>query len=221
VTEERLETDREKIEEAVGIFRARANLHANADAPALIRWAHENGKSKPYADMVRTAWHDFENGRRYNDLPVHRYEIRYERQADLFKPPPIGDARPSDEKKGSNSDPPPDGQTPDPEPDIQDERLTSQSPLPVLPRRRSPGPCEHKGRVNDGKSIVCDDCGEVLEELPDCAHEGTKVRGHEDPTRWVCTACGEDVGEAPPEIKPEEPEPEPEPEPADDQEVLF
>ena len=60
--------------------------------------------------------------------------------------------------------------------------------------------------------MVCDDCGEVLEELPECSHEGTTERGRDDPTRWVCTACGQDVGEAPPEIKPK---------PDEQEEILF
>lgn len=75
----RLQADRDKLIEAVAVFRTRANLHAGSSESALVRWAHENGKGKPYADMVRDAWHDFAAGRRYAELTLIDYAIDYPR----------------------------------------------------------------------------------------------------------------------------------------------
>ena len=187
----RLEDDRAKLVDAVALFRVQAVLHGSSSAAALIRWAHEGGKKKPSASMVRDAWHDFEAGRRYASLPVEQYQVEYNRQAELFgaagDPAPHQDSdAPSEDSRGDDSVP---------------ETKVGGTSSEARTAGSSPDPCEHKGRVNDGRSIVCDSCGEVLEELPECSHEGTTVRGHDDPTRWVCTACGQDVGEAPPEIK--------------------
>lgn len=186
----RLEDDRAKLLEAVALFRTQAVLHGSSSDSSLIRWAHAGGKKKPSSSMVRDAWHDFEAGRRYAELPVERYVVEYHRQEELFQG---GDSAPSPEVGGA--------------------------PTKAGTVESSPVDCEHKVRVNSGRSVVCDSCGEVLEELPECSHEGTTKRGHDDPNRWVCTACGEDVGEAPPEIKKPDRS-----KPAavdDDQEVLF
>lgn len=154
----RLEADRAKLDEAVAIFRTHANLHGNASAEALIRWAHEGGTKKPQAGMVRDAWHDFEAGRRYAELPVQRFVVEYHRQGDMFHvargdPPTQTDAdAPAEKLKGGESVPPPEtGGAP------SEASTADSSPVPA---------CEHKARVNDGTEVVCDDCGEVLEELP-------------------------------------------------------
>lgn len=205
----RLEDDRAKLEEAVALFRSQAALHGSSSASALIRWAHQGGKKKPAASMVRDAWHDFEAGRGYAELPVERYVVEYHRQEELFQG---GDSAP----KSVSGGPPTEAETAE-SPPVKDPE-TGEWVSEVELRRRQDG-CEHKVRVNSGRSVVCDGCGEVLEELPECSHEGTTKRGHDDPNRWVCTACGEDVGEAPPEIKKPKPT-----KPAavdDDQEVLF
>ena len=76
----RLQGDREKLLEAVDVFRVRANLHAGSSDSALVGWAHGNGKRKPYADMVRDAWHDFAAGRRYAELSLVEYVIDYARR---------------------------------------------------------------------------------------------------------------------------------------------
>lgn len=76
----RLQADREKLLEAVDVFRVRANLHAGSSDSALVGWAHGNGKRKPYADMVRDAWHDFAAGRRYAELSLVEYVIDYARR---------------------------------------------------------------------------------------------------------------------------------------------
>ncbi len=90
--EDRLKLDEENLREAVGIFRTNANLHNSSSDEALIRYAHEGGKGKPHANMVREKWHDFENGRRYAALPVTPYSIKYQTQQPLFdEPPPIGE----------------------------------------------------------------------------------------------------------------------------------
>ena len=53
-------------------------------------FAHGAGKDRDYADMVRDAWHFFEHGRRYAELPVERYRIEYR---DPEPPPPRDDDR--------------------------------------------------------------------------------------------------------------------------------
>jgi hypothetical protein len=200
----RLEEDREKLLEAVAIFRERASLHGSSSPEALIRWAHQGGKGKPQAPMVREKWHDFAAGRRYADLPVQDYVVEYHHQAELFdEASPTSTDIALDKFQGGDSTPSPEtGGRPT-------EAGTVESP-PVTDELVA---CEHKVRVNSGTSIVCDKCGEVIEELPECSHEGTTVRGHDDKTRLVCRACGADVGEAEPEIAP--------PSTDDEQEVLF
>ncbi len=93
---DRLAGDEEKLRDAVGIFRTQANLHASSSDDALVRYAHEAGKGKPHASMVRECWHDFENGRRYADLRVVPYVIKYQTQEQMFdEPPPHGITRES------------------------------------------------------------------------------------------------------------------------------
>ncbi len=60
--------------------------------------------------------------------------------------------------------------------------------------------CRHVVRRNDGRSVVCDDCDLVLEELPECSHTNVR-RGHCEPTEMVCEDCAAVVGEYAPEIK--------------------
>lgn len=84
----RLAEDHEKLVEAVGFFRVRANLHGSSSDAALVAWAHGNGTKKPYADMVRTAWHDFVQGRRHADLRVTEYVIEYTGDPGEEPPPP-------------------------------------------------------------------------------------------------------------------------------------
>lgn len=201
----RVDEDKAKLLEAVGIFRVEAKLIDSASDEALVAYAHASGQGKRYADMVRTAWHDYMHARYAVALPVTPYVIEY-KQTGLFEhgesatkeePPPPTDA---DDPKGGD-------------PDLG-ERTSKVDDAAGSPSDDNPF-CPHRARVNSGRSVICDDCGEVLEELPECSHEGTTKRGHDDPTRWVCTACGDDVGEAPPEIE------KPKPKPDDQEEILF
>ena len=73
----RVDDDREKLLDAVGAFRTRANLHNSSSDMALVRWAHEGGKSRPWADMVRTCWHDYAMARTYEELRVVEFVIDY------------------------------------------------------------------------------------------------------------------------------------------------
>lgn len=145
----RVDDDKAKLVEAVGIFRIRGALHGSSGDVALVRWAHEGGKKKPYADMVREAWHDYAQARHYASLPVSDYRIEYQ-QAGLF-----------DGEKADGQEPPPPGESSEPaggDP-VFGERA-SKSDVAAGP---SPDPfCKHVP-VNDGKTVVCDTCGEVLE----------------------------------------------------------
>lgn len=53
-------TPKEKLQEAVAIFRVKAKLHDNAPLSALVKHAHGSGKKKEGAEMVRDAAHDYE-----------------------------------------------------------------------------------------------------------------------------------------------------------------
>ncbi len=206
----RVEDDKTKLIEAVGIFRVEAKLIDSASDEALVAYAHGSGQGKRYADMVRTAWHDYMHARYAVALPVTPYVIEY-KQTGLFE----------QGERATKEEPPPPTDTDAPEggdPDHGERASTVDAAAGSSPENPF---CPHKVRVNSGKSVVCDDCGEVLEELPECSHEGTTKRGHDDPNRWVCTACGEDVGEAPQEVvagkrKARKPKP-----PDDQEEILF
>jgi len=131
---DRLELDEEKLRESVGIFRTNANLHNSSSDEALIRYAHEGGKGRPHAKMVREKWHDFENGRRYATLPVTPYQITYQTQEPLFGP--------DDPKQGEGA-----GES--------DALGITDDPAPS---------CLHIDMVLDetGRENVCADCGELL-----------------------------------------------------------
>lgn len=75
---DRLEADRSKLIEAVGLFRVTAKLHSNSRDDALIRYAHGAGRNRDGAEIVRLAWHDYEAGRHLARLPVTRYLIAEE-----------------------------------------------------------------------------------------------------------------------------------------------
>ena len=77
---------KERLQDSVKIFRSRANLHDNSKVPALVKWAHHEGKARPYAEEVREAWRDFEMDRKYAGLPVERYVLDYGSAPDA--PPP-------------------------------------------------------------------------------------------------------------------------------------
>lgn len=103
----RVHDDREKLLEAVGAFRTRANLHGSSSDAMLVRWAHAAGKGKPWADMVRTAWHDYAMARRYAELRVEEFVIDYSGESRDGDPPRsvdenVGD-RPSKSDGGSSS----------------------------------------------------------------------------------------------------------------------
>ena len=208
---DRLAEDHEKLVESVGIFRVRANLHGSSSDPALIQWAHEGGKARPYADMVRTAWHDFEQGRMVARLEVERYRIKYpQEQRDLFAggEPSVGEEVSPPADRGSGA-----GKGKVAAPDVSG---TAASPDQEPSGAAADPFCAHKGRVNDGKRITCDACGEVLEELPPCEHRNTK-RDHLDGSRLACLDCGQDAGPAQPEKSMDNP-------PAigeDDEEILY
>lgn len=54
-------TPKEKLQEAVRIFRVQAKLHDNAPLSALVKHAHGSGKKKPGSQMVRDADHDYQH----------------------------------------------------------------------------------------------------------------------------------------------------------------
>lgn len=131
---DRLESDEANLRESVGIFRTNASLHNSSSDEALIRYAHEGGKGKPHANMVREKWHDFENGRRYAALPVTPYVIKYQTQEALFEPDDPKQREGAGESTAL-------GITDDPAPS-----------------------CLHIDMVLDetGRENVCADCGELL-----------------------------------------------------------
>lgn len=143
---DRLELDEEKLREAVGFFRTNANLHASSSDEALIRYAHEGGKGKPHANMIRDCWHDFENGRRYASLPVTPYQIKYQTQAQLFEPL---DAK---QREGAGES--------DAKVGVTEAPAGDDDPVPS----RSPADCPHSDMVLDetGRENVCAECGELL-----------------------------------------------------------
>lgn len=199
---DRLADDREKLEQAVGFFRVHANLHGGSSDVALVRWAHEQGKAKPHADMVRTAWHDFAHGRMAASLEVEPYRIKYHSDAQLGlfaegevegTAPPPADDRGSGEGKGKVAAP--------------DASGTAAGPDPF---------CAHKVRTNDGTDIICEDCGEFLQKVPPCDHLNT-VLSHDDDERLACRDCGADLGLREPEKSMDKPAPAGQ----DDEEILY
>lgn len=146
----RLESDKAKLVDAVAIYRTNANLHDNSSDEALIGYAHRSGKKKPMSDMVRNAWHDFEQGRRYAGLEVRRYVIDYREPREPA--PIVDDEEVSGEAERSQ------GVGSDVKSGRGDDVSDESAPNPF---------CHHKVRLNDGKEIVCDDCGEVLGPAPE------------------------------------------------------
>lgn len=181
---DRLELDEEKLREAVGFFRTNANLHASSSDEALIRYAHEGGKGKPHANMIRDCWHDFENGRRYASLPVTPYQIKYQTQEALFEePPPIGEpvrgiTKESMQRANEQIEEAKDefgraiidialdakqregaGES-DAKVGVTEAPAGDDDPVPS----RSPADCPHSDMVLDetGRENVCAECGELL-----------------------------------------------------------
>lgn len=174
----RVEDDCEKLKESVGFFRTNANLHASSSDDALISYAHGAGKKKPHADMVRTAWHDYEMACQYAELPVTRYIIA--RQQRLFDdgekvsdektpPPSDADAPKGREKlerefmKASGLEVRDGGSVPSSALGGSSSDSTAESPS-VSDEETL---CFHKIRLNDGEHVICDDCGEVLGPAPE------------------------------------------------------
>ena len=162
---DRLALDEEKLREAVGIFRTQANLHASSSDDALVRYAHEAGKGKPHASMVRDCWHDFENGRRYADLHVVPYVIKYQTQERMFEPTPTD----VEQALAALDRSEPKVET------VRDERLSSghedagelherDATLAHVGGDDPASPCPHIDIVLDetGKENVCEVCGELL-----------------------------------------------------------
>ncbi len=162
---DRLALDEEKLREAVGIFRTQANLHASSSDDALVRYAHEAGKGKPHASMVREAWHDFENGRRYASLRVLPYVIKYQTQEQMFEPTPTD----VEQALAALDRSEPKVET------VRDERLSSghgdaeelherDATLAHVGGDDPASPCPHIDTVLDetGEENVCADCGELL-----------------------------------------------------------
>lgn len=143
----RVDDDREKLLEACGAFRLRANLHGSSSDMALVRWAHTGGKGKPYADMVREKWHDYAMARQYAELRVVEYVIEYSGDESSD-----GDsARSVDENVGDRP---------------RDSGAESPSVTPEPAPETDPF-CGHKVVTNDGAVVACDKCGEVLGEVVD------------------------------------------------------
>lgn len=192
----RLEEDREKLAEAVGFFRVSANLHGSSSDAALVRWAHQGGKARPSADMVREKWHDFTQGRLAANLPVVDYQIEYH-QVGLFEErPPSTDAdAPVDQDD--------DGSVAKTESvgDRSRDQDAGPSSVPANPF------CGHLVVTNDGAVVACDKCGEVLGEVVD------------EVVEWKDGHAYELVSSRPEEPKPpKRSKPEP---PPSDEDVLF
>jgi len=137
---DRLQIDEENLRESVAFFRTNASLHGSSSDEALIRYAHEGGKGRPHANMVREKWHDFENGRRYAALPVTPYQIQYQTQQPLFDP--------DDPKQREGAD----------ESDASAGISADSAPS------RSAADCPLTDMVLDdtGRENVCSECGELL-----------------------------------------------------------
>lgn len=73
--DERLESDLERLREALRIFRVYAALHGNSPDASIIQFAHRGGQRKPQASTVREAWVDYVQGRRYANLETTPYMI--------------------------------------------------------------------------------------------------------------------------------------------------
>jgi hypothetical protein len=202
----RVESDEAKLHEAVSIYRTRAGLHGSSEDAALVRYAHEAGKAKPYADMVRDAWHDYRQACQYAEVPVEDYEIR--KWKHLQRALPFDDPLPQRSKPATET--------------VRDERLHSE-PEQRSQRGESDGEsfggdepplsCPHQDRILDEteQNNVCTACGEIL----GCAH---KVRIN-DGKGVTCDDCGELLGPAPPEHNLETARPEHSSQ--DEEEVLF
>ena len=158
----RLEDDRAKLLDAVKIFRTRANLHASSPVSSLIAWAHESGQSKPYANMVRDAWHDFEMGRRYAELPVHAYKINY--PSDEPEPPPPTDAylAGGDEGEGDALGRVSEPSSPSVETIRHDALANDTGRDPEGTGEEDH--CPHAVTESDGDIVACSECGELLGE---------------------------------------------------------
>lgn len=110
---DRLAADRRKLLEAVGLFRTTAKLHPNSSDEKLIAWAHGRGAEKSGADIVRDAWHDFEQGRALANLATERFVIPREASAgggpqeDRRHPAPrvSGGTKPPAERKAAKPSP--------------------------------------------------------------------------------------------------------------------
>ena len=201
----RLDDDREKLHEAVGFYRTRANLHGSSSDATLVRWAHQGGKGKPHADMVREKWHDFVQGRLAANLPVTDYQIQYA-QAGLFEEsPPSTDA---DAPQRSEDDGP--AATID---DVGDR--SGEDPAGPSSISESEPFCGHKVVTNDGAVVACDKCGEVLGQVVVDA-DGERVEWKDGHAYELESSRTEEP--KPKRKRASKPKPKPEP---PDEEVLF
>ncbi len=147
--EHRLKGDYRKVVEMIALYRKRANLHRNSSSESVIRFAHESGKDRAHASYLRDAWHDFENGRHYAGMPVVQYCIDYPAERE-YDPEEVQQV----ERAGVESTDSSGGNHP-----------------------ASASACSHKVKINDGKDIVCEQCGEVLRASP--SNENTRSRKSE------------------------------------------
>lgn len=204
---DRLELDEEKLREAIGFFRTNANLHAASSDEALIRYAHEGGKSKPHSHMVREKWHDFENGRRYAALPVVPYQIRYQMQEQLFEEPPP-DGVPADEQREGAG-----------ESNAKGAKSAPEGISEALAPSRSSADCPHIDMVLDekGEENVCADCGELLGPASPNSHKNLEDADGSDEGKGK-VASSDASGTA---SGPKRTERSKQPKRDDDEEVLF
>ncbi len=72
---DRLESDLERLREAVAIYRVYSEMQGNASDSVVIGFAHRGGRLKPQADVVRQAWQDYVQGRQYAKLETIPYMI--------------------------------------------------------------------------------------------------------------------------------------------------
>ena len=192
----RLEEDREKLAEAVGFFRTSANLHGSSSDAALVRWAHQGGKARPSADMVREKWHDFTQGRLAASRPVVDYQIEYHQVGLFEEPPPSTDAEAPVTSRDDGS-----ATTTESVGDRPGDQDAGPSSVPANPF------CGHLVVMNDGAVVACDQCGEVLGQVVD------------ERVEWKDGHAYELVSSRPDEPKPpKRSKPKP---PASDEEVLF
>lgn len=219
--EDRLASDETKLREAVGFFRTNANLHASSSDEALIRYAHEGGTRKPHASMVRDCWHDFEHGRRYEDLPVIPYQIKYQTQEQMFdEPADVEQALAALDRATPRTETVRDDRLSTSRHEGADEADAKEAKAASEGASDDPAPsCLHIDTVLDetGRENLCADCGELLGPASPNSHSNLEdADGSDEGKGKVATSDASGTASGPKRAERSKQRP-----PDDEEEVLF